>query len=155
MACSGRFVRAYRLLLLGPGMGQPGHERRRCDPGRSGAIDNRSDDARRHESEPREMADVAFGFSFAIGNVGETLATLDVLDPFARLGDGDQQGFAASRLHRGVMRWHMDDALDGTAAGTVQGMVTFVGAAVGLPAGGRSPGPDGSLSAICWRRCSV
>jgi hypothetical protein len=50
---------------------------------------SRGDDARRHESEPREMADVAFGFSFAIGNVGETLATRDVLDPFARLGDGD------------------------------------------------------------------
>ena len=75
MACSGRFVRAYRLFLLGPGMGQPGHERRRGDPGRCGAIDNRSDDARRHESEPREMADVAFGFSFAIGNIGESLAT--------------------------------------------------------------------------------
>jgi hypothetical protein len=79
VACSGRFVRAYPVFLLGPGMGKPGHERRRGDPGRSGAIDNRSDDARRHESEPREMADVAFGFSFAVGNVGETLATLDVL----------------------------------------------------------------------------
>ena len=59
-------------------MGKPGHERRRRDPGRSDAVDNRGDDARRHESEPREMADVAFGFSFAIGNIGETLATLDL-----------------------------------------------------------------------------
>src|SRR5580693_10632833 len=43
-ACAGRFVREP-LFLLGPGIGKPGHERRRGDPGRSGAVDHRGDDA--------------------------------------------------------------------------------------------------------------
>src|ERR1700730_11815970 len=80
-------VRAPTLFLLGPGMGKPGHERRRGDRGRGGAVDNRGDDARRYESEPRERADVAFGFAFPVGDIGEGLAMLDLLDPFARLGD--------------------------------------------------------------------
>jgi hypothetical protein len=40
--------------------------------------------------------------------IGETLAMLDVLHPFARLGDGNQQGLAAAGLHRGVVRLHVD-----------------------------------------------
>ena len=93
-------------------MGKPGHERRRGDRGRGGAVDNRGDDARRYESEPHKMTNVAFGFSLPIRDLGERLAALDALDPFARLGDGNQQGLAAAGLHRGVVRRHMDDTLD-------------------------------------------
>jgi hypothetical protein len=46
------------------------------------------------------MAVMPFGLSFLTGDGGEALTALDVRDPFARLGDGDQQDLTAARFHR-------------------------------------------------------
>jgi hypothetical protein len=50
--------------------------------------------------------------SFATRYLGKALATLDLLDPAANFGDGDEQDIAAARLERRVMRRRMYNALD-------------------------------------------
>jgi hypothetical protein len=83
--------------------------------GRRGAVEQGRHDPGRHEGERCQQTDVPLDLSFPTGDRGETggAAVRQIVDPFAGLGDHDQEGLAAARFDRRVVSGHMDDALDG------------------------------------------
>jgi hypothetical protein len=91
---------AQLLLLLGPAVRQRTRERRHGQIGRSAAVGDHLDDARRYERERREKADVALDLFFALRDLLErpNPALGEIVHPGARLGDGGQQRLDRRRI---------------------------------------------------------
>ena len=92
------------LLLLGPRIRQGSGEAGDREVRRRGAINDRRDDAGRHEGEGRQQADMPFALAFSLGDLGEggNSTEPDVVDPSPGLGDCGEQGITALGLQFAV-----------------------------------------------------
>jgi hypothetical protein len=79
-------------LLLGPRIRQRLGEAGDREIRRRAAIDDRRDDAGRHEGEGCQQADVPFALVFTLSNLGEggNSPEPDVVDPSSGLSDGSK-----------------------------------------------------------------
>src|SRR4029077_1178683 len=95
------------------------------DIGWGAAVGNGFDDARRHESERGEVADVALDLVLVSGDLLERVdpTFAEIVHPGARPGDGGQQHLACHRIEICLSRRLPGDALLSRRAGWHPGQV--------------------------------
>jgi hypothetical protein len=96
-------LKTHGAVLIGPGVrhcfGEPGDGQ----AGRRVALNDRREDAWRHEGERRQQANVPLDLSLLLGDLreGRDPALSEVVNPSPGLGDGTEQGVPGFGLQRG------------------------------------------------------
>ena len=108
------YMQPDALLLCGPRVLQRPGKTANGKVCRRRTLDNRCNNARRHERERGEEPDVPFPQRFTLGNFCEGICATNpkVFDPSPRLGHGIKQSLASMRVHFRSSGRRMNDALD-------------------------------------------
>jgi Integrase core domain len=117
MSAAAREPRSLRELsfLLSPRIRKRLRESGDSEIGWRDAVGDRRNDARRHEGERRQKADLAFAKRFTLSDLDEGRDTTEpeVFDPSAGLGDGGEHSIADLGLHGGLGGGFMHDPFHG------------------------------------------
>src|SRR5260370_32503767 len=105
-------------FLLDPAIRERAGERRDGQIGRSVAVRDRLNNARRHEGQGRQISNVTLDLILALRDLVEGLdpAFNEIAHPRARLGDRGQQRLDRLSIEIGLGRWPPCDSLAGAGA---------------------------------------